>query len=638
MVYLLHKTKIMKKVYLSFAVLSVFSLNTMAQQATDGNMLLQDRAALRTTKHGKSVTAPAMTEKAEGEVVWANNFTPGNNDKWVFSGTQTDAEHGWRLSIIGPGSQGTWAYTGSDRIASASSGGYALVKNGSPVANPTTHLPNAEFMMTYDSVFNLSSYATTGLNFNFQQYGALFYDVQAVEATIDGGANWVQLGNNDDMGVLSNDGGSDFPNPTNRSYSVMNAFPPATDFSTVKFRFHLYYPTGLGAGQNGVTYGWFVDDVKLVEAFDNDLKITAIFSNNIETGYEAFITPLAQVQPVWVGVGVRNFGGAAQSPNAAVKIKRAGTTVYSGNLPLSLNPGNGDTLFLETLYTPDAVGTYTVVVELPADDVTLGNKDSVTFQVSDYIYAQDPPSTSIYRFNQNDQVAMGNLFRIFQPTVLKAVDVRFATGTTANLFTQVTLWKVGANVQDLTFVYSVDYTVPQSAIGTGTTTILFDNTPLEGGFDYIIEVVKYDNNTDRMFLFGSPKGDADNSTVNFGPFGTNNGINHFVGWGFSPSVRMNFNTLLEAQEITAENQLGLNVYPNPAVNEASVAFKLNNEAAVNVTVTDLTGKVAFSTQLGTQVAGAHTLPINTAAMAAGVYMVNVTANGAVSTQKLVIRK
>jgi hypothetical protein len=640
MVYLLHKTKIMKKVYLSFAVFSVFSLNTMAQQLTDGNTLVKDHAAVRTTKHGKAVTAPAMTEKSEGEVVWYNNFTPGpNNAHWSISGTQTDAEHGWRLSVIGSGSQGTWAYTGSDRIASTSSGGYALVKNGSPVSNPTTHLPNAEFIMAFDSVFNLSSYAATGLNFNFQQYGALFYDMQVVEASIDNGATWVELGNNNDMGILSADGGADYPNPTNRSYSVMNAFEEGSDFSAMKFRFRLYYPAGLGAQQNGVTYGWFIDDVKLVEAYDNDLKVTDIFSADIETGYEAFITPLSQAtSPVVIGVAVENMGGAAQTQDVTVKIKLAGNTLYTGTVSAALEAGTSDTVFLTTTFTPNTIGTYTVVAQLPTDDVTAGNKDSITFQISDYIYAQDRPSTSVYRFNIDDEVAMGNVFRIFEPAVLKAVDIKFATGTTAGMELEVYVYKVGASIQALQQLFSVGFNVQANQIGTGTTSILVDNLSLEPGFDYVVEVRKPNVDSDRLFLFGSALGDEDFSTVNFGPFGANEGVNWFVNWGFSPSVRMNFNPVLSTTEITAENQLGLSVYPNPAVNGATVAFKLNNEAAVNVTVTDLTGKVAFSTELGTQLSGEHTASINTESMAAGVYMVNVTANGTVSTQKLVVRK
>jgi hypothetical protein len=53
---------------------------------------------------------------------------------------------------------------------------------------------------------------------------------------------------------------------------------------------------------------------------------------------------------------------------------------------------------------------------------------------------------------------------------------------------------------------------------------------------------------------------------------------------------------------------------------------------------DLAGKVVYSNDLGTVNSGAHTVTINTDAIANGVYMVNVSVNGSVSTEKLVIRK
>lgn len=86
-----------------------------------------------------------------------------------------------------------------------------------------------------------------------------------------------------------------------------------------------------------------------------------------------------------------------------------------------------------------------------------------------------------------------------------------------------------------------------------------------------------------------------------------------------------------------ENNIGMNVFPNPAVNNATVSFELNGEAAVNVSVTDLAGQVVYTNNLGS-VAGAQNVEINTASIASGVYMVNVEANGVVSTEKLVVRK
>jgi hypothetical protein len=111
-----------------------------------------------------------------------------------------------------------------------------------------------------------------------------------------------------------------------------------------------------------------------------------------------------------------------------------------------------------------------------------------------------------------------------------------------------------------------------------------------------------------------------------------------VTWYYTtstPMVRMNFDPALGLNEVS--NTVGMNVYPNPANSNATVSFSLNNEADVNINVTDLSGKVVYTNALGT-VNGTQSVNVNTDALNSGVYMVNVSVDGTVSTQKLVIRK
>jgi hypothetical protein len=86
-----------------------------------------------------------------------------------------------------------------------------------------------------------------------------------------------------------------------------------------------------------------------------------------------------------------------------------------------------------------------------------------------------------------------------------------------------------------------------------------------------------------------------------------------------------------------ENTVGMNVYPNPANNQATVTFEVNNASTAAVNVTDLTGKVVYTAALGS-VNGAQKVNVNTESLTNGVYMVNVIVDGTVSTQKLIVRK
>jgi hypothetical protein len=100
-------------------------------------------------------------------------------------------------------------------------------------------------------------------------------------------------------------------------------------------------------------------------------------------------------------------------------------------------------------------------------------------------------------------------------------------------------------------------------------------------------------------------------------------------------IRLLDDPSVSLDEVTAVS--GINVFPNPANNVANVSIELSNDAAVAINVTDLSGKVVYTTDLGT-VNGTQDVQVNTSSFTSGVYMVNVSVDGAVSTQKLVVRK
>ena len=110
-------------------------------------------------------------------------------------------------------------------------------------------------------------------------------------------------------------------------------------------------------------------------------------------------------------------------------------------------------------------------------------------------------------------------------------------------------------------------------------------------------------------------------------------------WFYStstPAVQMNFDPTSSINENA--NVFGMGVYPNPTNADANVSFSLNNAADVNITVTDLSGKVVYTNALGNVSAGTTKVELNTADLSNGVYMINVAADNAVSTEKLIIRK
>lgn len=79
------------------------------------------------------------------------------------------------------------------------------------------------------------------------------------------------------------------------------------------------------------------------------------------------------------------------------------------------------------------------------------------------------------------------------------------------------------------------------------------------------------------------------------------------------------------------------IYPNPANNNANIAFELNETANVKVSVLNIAGQTVYAESLG-NVNGSHILNLNANELANGMYFVNLTANGQVITKKLNIQK
>ncbi|MES2588457.1 MAG: T9SS type A sorting domain-containing protein [Bacteroidota bacterium] len=80
------------------------------------------------------------------------------------------------------------------------------------------------------------------------------------------------------------------------------------------------------------------------------------------------------------------------------------------------------------------------------------------------------------------------------------------------------------------------------------------------------------------------------------------------------------------------------VYPNPAAENVAIDYALKNESKVNVSISDLSGKVVYTSNLGSKTAGSHNLSVNTTSFANGIYVVNFTTTNGIITEKLVIRK
>ncbi|UTW68137.1 T9SS type A sorting domain-containing protein [bacterium SCSIO 12643] len=104
-----------------------------------------------------------------------------------------------------------------------------------------------------------------------------------------------------------------------------------------------------------------------------------------------------------------------------------------------------------------------------------------------------------------------------------------------------------------------------------------------------------------------------------------------------------FNAANATSGITSVNNVdaannNINIYPNPAVSNTTLAISSADAANASIKVLDLVGKTVIYMNNVKVNGGQNNIELNTASLNAGVYMVEVTIDGQVSTSQLVIQK
>ena len=97
----------------------------------------------------------------------------------------------------------------------------------------------------------------------------------------------------------------------------------------------------------------------------------------------------------------------------------------------------------------------------------------------------------------------------------------------------------------------------------------------------------------------------------------------------------NVNTVVGIEEVNLS--AGVSVYPNPANDFINVAYGLTNNSVVSVDVINILGERVMTEYIGSQTAGNYTSRIDVSDLSAGVYMLNVTINGTVSTVRVSVK-
>lgn len=606
----------MKKVYLSFLGLTVLG-TSFAQKNYD----LKDVPAANFASQGVGVKPSALSvEKAAGVMVWTDGFT--DPATWTIDNDgQSAVGFGWDIGAT----ESSWWTT--QVINSVTDGNFAELGNGNPTASPATQALDVIYTLTTATPVTIPSGQVT---LSFLQYGARFNDAQEMYVSTDGVA-WTLVGDNSDQPVLSASGGAAYTNPTSKSINLGTYLPALTTSVYIRFQWTTAYPTSASNPNVWVTYGWMIDDVTLTTNADDDIAENSVLwgSTGTWTTMPYYQIPTTQIAPIDFGGILQNNGINDQSDI----VFNADAGSYAGaSLPSTILSNELDTIWVDNQLTPAAtVGATTVSFSSDSgvDDVTANNGilEDVTFEVTDFIYARDNDIADGTQSNGGLAYEVGNVFDIFQDQTIYSVDVVLSNTTVVGSLVHAILYGIDLGTGDFTELdRSDDHEVVSGDFSGPLTLELINTTDLSMDTPYLV-VVGSDGGTSPDVVVKTG-GESEPQTSFF--------MDETGTWFYTtstPMVRMNFQDATGIKE--QNNSFGMFVYPNPTVAQANVAFNMNNESTVTITVSDLSGKVVYTNNLGSMNAGNHKQIINTESFTSGVYYVTVSTNDSKVTKKLI---
>jgi hypothetical protein len=611
----------MKKIYLSLALFA--SLSAVAQKLpAKKEGFSPDRSFV-----SKAKKTNQDIQKAEGDTLWLSGFeTAGEWAQTLGTGqsTNTGSNPGWELlTAIPTGITSQQAGYQWPANFSGASGNFAFINSDGAGATGTQDA----YFGTVANI-DLSAAGTAALYLTFSEYYRNYLETTSVEVSIDGGTTWTVFEVNPEAEVPVN------TNAVDGEVEVVNITPAigaGTWTNQVRVRFHY-----VGA------YDWFwgVDDVKIVEAWDNDVKINNWYAATDVTttqglDYDTIDDSQTSFPGLTFGALVNNNGAQAQG-SVALKATATGGYDQTGT-SISLNSSATDSVAVTSPYIPTGVGVKTInltTVLTGTDSAPANNTVALGMELTTQEYSRDngvsTGSISNTQNNTGNPLKIGNIMDVFNDWITTGAVVRLNTQAAATAGAE--YWVEVFKFDGTDYIYEAE-TERKTISGTaGSWSKLkwIDGINLVNGKlnlatgDDILLLACHNGGTSEV-RFGYAQNTYEGSVLGFSGDGTAFQLT-------SPNaimVRLTDDPVLNVNEINEVSNF--TVSPNPA-NEV-INVKLNNADNAVITISDLAGKVISTTTTN----GVST-SVSTAGLNSGVYLVNVTIGNTTSTQKVVIKK
>lgn len=488
-----------------------------------------------------------------------------------------------------------------------------------------------------------------------------------VEVSNDAGATWTVFDGHGSF-IESANTASANPLPTTLDISCVAAYS-----AEVQIKFTYMQAPEVGDGYSH--YYWGIDDVTITaNPNENDLEITQLTNGDIWNVWEYRVTPFEQRISaadggLIAGVLYRNNGTADQTNvdlivevldedgNVLSTTMESVETIFSmANAPTCPAPSQ-DTLYVQTGWEPEAVGNYILRATLDSgieDTTPLDNTTEKVITYSDDEYAHHVEAD----LNNEAVPRESDIAGLYDPAGFGAFYHMVNGGSTAWGITVKFGASAGQNLDgdqaDLEFETRLYYYDPEVGITdsdfesaywtfdpnwAGTTQYFSFDDPVDmaAGDVYFVGILAEYESEGGLSVQIQTDSDTDNSTGEYAQTGAGDFV-WFTSQTYHPAVSLILSERISVDEIAAANGVTLNQnIPNPATNETTFKFEINQSRDISLEIRDLSGRVVASINEGTLGAGVHTVNYDVSALSAGLYTYTLIADDVSLTKKMTVK-
>ena len=644
----------MKKIYVTLFALIV-CLNTSAQVKPQYLKAVDCSKEINLFEDNYVKVEKRITSTPSQNIVWESDFSDPND--WVLDNNgQNPPNYGWSID---QNSDGWWSSNG---ITSTSGGNFAELSNGDPTQTPGTQAGAVVYTMTMSQPVNIfDSIGSSNATLTFEEFGAKFYDLQEIQVSVDG-VNFVTVGDNSSYSQLTQSGGSAYPNPSLREINIASYIGSTPTSVWIRFSWtsNLNLPTTDPNYYNTwIAYGWYIDDVKIVESPANrvtmeDVVIGGFWIDYLNYsgaglndiyGLDYSVTPLSQLQnrPYSIEALFRNQGTVSQTVDLNYSIVGA-TNVTSSN-SVVLNPG--DSIFLAASFSPSTIGSYPIEIYGNSDSLGAGIIVSQTvyatknIEVTDYIYGKDlgPTNSSSYILGGlEDQNHITSRFEMYADQDLYSLRAYIADNSTVGAEVKAIIYEVDSTVSNanggaILIAESDDYTITAQDRGAWVDIPFVDPINLSNGYAYEFGIVGYQHPSLESYIGVSGSSMYNGEHSLFDELGLSSSSAGTPTWYYitsTPMVRMNFDPSSVITSVDDKLSDKLHIYPNPS--NGLINIELDKLNFYNISISNVLAKEVYKNTISSV-----NTTLDLSNFDKGLYFVELNDGKNIFTKKLIIK-